>query len=167
MCIFLLVFFCSFYVHESWYNVNIKFLFVKLQVRQPFLHPWSELGRKGQNARWPRWHIVSSPIRLSASDHGSKNRGGSTSVRGRVLSPHISSGRRWLSCRQPACRLPRQLRDGTDRQTNGEKDGRVALFQNAPQGGCIMTASALEENTWWTDRQRETEQASVKNGDEN
>jgi len=33
----------------------------------------------------------------------SKNRGGSTSVRGRVRSPHISGGRRWLSCRQPAC----------------------------------------------------------------
>ena len=33
----------------------------------------------------------------------SKNRGGSTSVRGRVRSPHISAGRRWLSCRQPAC----------------------------------------------------------------
>ena len=33
----------------------------------------------------------------------SKNRGGSTSVRGQVRSPHISGGRRWLSCRQPAC----------------------------------------------------------------
>jgi len=33
----------------------------------------------------------------------SKNRGGSTSVCGRVRSPHISGGRRWLSCRQPAC----------------------------------------------------------------
>jgi len=32
-----------------------------------------------------------------------KNRGGSTSVRGRVRSPHISGGRRWLRCRQPAC----------------------------------------------------------------
>ena len=29
----------------------------------------------------------------------SKNRGESTSVRGRVRSPHISGGRRWLSCR--------------------------------------------------------------------
>ena len=26
-----------------------------------------------------------------------------TSVHGRVLSPHISGGRRWLSCRQPVC----------------------------------------------------------------
>ena len=34
---------------------------------------------------------------------GGKNRGGSTSVRKRVRSPHISGGRRWLSCRQPAC----------------------------------------------------------------
>ena len=32
----------------------------------------------------------------------SKNRGGSMSVRGRVRSSHISGGRRWLSCRQPA-----------------------------------------------------------------
>jgi len=29
--------------------------------------------------------------------------GGSTSVRGRVRSPRISGGRRWLSCRQPPC----------------------------------------------------------------
>jgi len=56
----------------------------------------------------------------------SKNRGGSTSVRGRVRSPHISGGRRWLRCRQPACLQPRQLRHGTD--------GRIALFQNAPLG---------------------------------
>jgi len=34
---------------------------------------------------------------------GGKNRGGSTSVRGPVRSPHISGGRRWLSCRQPVC----------------------------------------------------------------
>jgi len=34
---------------------------------------------------------------------GSSTRGGSTSVRGRVRSPHVSGGRRWLSCRQPAC----------------------------------------------------------------
>ena len=35
----------------------------------------------------------------------SKNRGRSTrtSVRGPVRSPHISGGRRWLSCRRPAC----------------------------------------------------------------
>ena len=50
-----------------------------------------------------RWHIVSPPIRPSASVRVSKNRGGSTSVRGRVRSPRISGGRRWLSCRQPPC----------------------------------------------------------------
>ena len=54
----------------------------------------------------------------------SKNRGGSTSVRGRVRSPRISGGRRWLSCRQPAFLQPRQLRHGTDR--------RIALFQKCP-----------------------------------
>jgi len=34
-----------------------------------------------------------------------KNRGGftCTSLHGRVRSPHISGGRRWLCCRQPAC----------------------------------------------------------------
>ena len=42
-------------------------------------------------------------VKPSASVHGSQNRGGSTPVRGRVRSPHISGGRRWLSCRQPAC----------------------------------------------------------------
>ena len=41
---------------------------------------------------------------------GSSTRGGSTSVRGRVRSPHISGGRRWLSYRQPACLQPRQMR---------------------------------------------------------
>jgi len=50
-----------------------------------------------------RRHIVSPPIRPSVSVHGSKNRCGSTSVRGPIRSPHISDGRRWLSCRQPAC----------------------------------------------------------------
>ena len=33
--------------------------------------------------------------------------------------PHISGGRRWLSCRQPACLLPRQLRRGRDGRTDG------------------------------------------------
>jgi len=35
-----------------------------------------------------------------------------------VRSPHISGGRRWLSCRQPACLYARQLRHGTDRRTD-------------------------------------------------
>ena len=55
---------------------------------------------------------------------GGKNRGGYTSVRGRVRSPHILGGRRWLSCRQPACLQPRQLRHKTD--------GRIAVSFNAP-----------------------------------
>ena len=57
-----------------------------------------------------RWHVVSPPI---------KNRGGSMSVCRWVRSLHISGGQRWLSCRQPACLQPRQLRHGTDRQTDG------------------------------------------------
>ena len=56
----------------------------------------------------------------------SENRGGSTSVRGRVCSPHISGGRRWLSCRRPACSLGSCAMEQTD--------GRIALFQNAPLG---------------------------------
>jgi len=50
---------------------------------------------------------------------GGKNRGGSTPVRGRVRSPHISGGRRRLSCRQPArlgsCAI-------------GQTDGWIALI---------------------------------------
>jgi len=69
---------------------------------------------------------------------GSSTRGGSTSVRGRVRSPHTSGGRRWLSCRQPACpkqlcaavRLG-QLRHGTDRRT----DGRIAVSLSVPLYG--------------------------------
>jgi len=61
----------------------------------------------------------------------SNNRGGSTSVRGRVRSPHISGGRRWLSCRQPACIQPRQLRNRTGRWTERQTDG-IAPFQNVP-----------------------------------
>ena len=61
---------------------------------------------------------------------GSSIRGGSTSVRGRVRSLHITGGRRCLSCRQPACVEPTaaarlgQLRHGTD--------GRIAVSFNAP-----------------------------------
>ena len=67
---------------------------------------------------------------------GSSIRGGSTSVRGRVRSLHITRGRRWLSCRQPACVEPTaaarlgQLRHGTD--------GRIAVSFNAPYGGSII-----------------------------
>ena len=55
----------------------------------------------------------------------SENRGGSTSVRGRVRSPRISVGRRWLGCRQPACRQPRQLRYGTDGRTDRRTDRAI------------------------------------------
>ena len=37
-------------------------------------------------------------------------------IYGRLRCPHISDGRRWRSCRQPACLWPRQLRHGTDRR---------------------------------------------------
>jgi len=70
-----------------------------------------------------RWHILSPPIRPSASVHGSKYRSGSTSVRGRVRSQHNSGGRQWLSCRQPACLYVRQLRHWTDRRTDRQTGG--------------------------------------------
>jgi len=63
------------------------------------------------------------PLRRWQFD-GGKNRGGYTSVRGRVRSPHILGDRRWLSCRQPACLQPRQLRHKTD--------GWIAVSFNAP-----------------------------------
>jgi len=51
-----------------------------------------------------RWQFDGGVSFHRQSGHrGSKNRGGSTSVRGRVRSPHTSGGWRWLSCRQPAC----------------------------------------------------------------
>ena len=61
---------------------------------------------------------------------GSSTCGGSTFVCGRIRSPHISDGRQWLSCRQPAYPQPRaavclwKLCQGTDRQ--------IAVSLNAP-----------------------------------
>ena len=56
-------------------------------------------------------------------------RGGSTSIRGRVRSPHISGGRRWLSCRQLqlTCLYPSSC-------AMVQTDRRIALFQNALLG---------------------------------
>ena len=72
-----------------------------------------------------------------------KNRGGSTSVRVRVCSPHISDGRPWLSCGQPACLQPRQLRHGTGRRTDRETDG---------SGYCKMPSLGrrhIKCSVWW------------------
>jgi len=56
--------------------------------------PYNKVSSRGRRNDMPprRWQF-----------DGGKNRGGSTSVRGRVRSAHISGGRWWLSCRQPAC----------------------------------------------------------------
>jgi len=49
-----------------------------------------------------------------------------TSVHGRVRSPHISAGRRWLSCRQPACYSLGSCAMGhTDRQTDGSRYSKM------------------------------------------
>jgi len=77
-----------------------------------------------------------------------KTRGGSTSVRGRVYSPHISGGRRWLNCRQPACLLPRQLRRGTDRRTDR------AIPKCPSRAGVITMHSSLRG---FRERERERE----------
>jgi len=71
--------------------------------------------------------IAPGAARRYAPADGSSTRGGSTSVRGRVRSPHISGGRPWLSCRRPACLWPMaaerlgQLQPGTDRRTGGSR----------------------------------------------
>jgi len=58
---------------------------------------------------------------------GSSTRDGSTSVRGRVRSPHISGGRWWL---QPRVAAP------WDRQTDRQTDGsRYRLIPPAPTAG--------------------------------
>ena len=50
----------------------------------------------------------------------------STSVHGRARSPDISGGRRGLSCRQPACLKPRQLRYGTERRTDRRTERAIS-----------------------------------------
>ena len=76
----------------------------------------------------------------------SKNRGGSKSVRGRVRSPHISGGRRWLSCRQAACLQPRQLRHGTDRRTN-----RAIALSAAACGNALLVSVNCSARLFVTD----------------
>ena len=73
-----------------------------------------------------------------------KNRGGSTSVRGRVRSPHISGGRLWLSCRQPACY---SLGSCAIEQTDGRTDGSRYLIMSPWGGGIIKERLQLPN---WT-----------------
>jgi len=54
---------------------------------------------------------------------GSSTRGGSTSVRGRVRSPHVT--------KQQATSVPTAYGSGA----MGQTDGRIALSLNAPYGG--------------------------------
>ena len=68
----------------------------------------------------PRWQF-----------DGGKNRGGSTSIRGRVRSLHISGGRRWPSCNsQRTYNLGSCATVQTDGQTNGKKLRAVAEGPN-------------------------------------
>ena len=61
---------------------------------------------------------------MSPAD-GSSTRGGSTFVRGRVRSPHISGGR-------PAAGSQRAYSLGWDRETDRQTGGRIAVSLNAP-----------------------------------
>ena len=53
--------------------------------------------------------------------------------------PKIAADLRPSADGQPACLQPRQLRNGTDRRKDGQTEGRIALFQNATQGGGIIS----------------------------
>jgi len=66
--------------------------------------------------------------------NGSLTRGGSTSVRGRVRSPHVSGGR-------PAAGSQRAYSLGWDRQT----DRQIAVSLNAPYGGCIISTLKVHD----------------------
>jgi len=79
---------------------------------------------------------------------GSSTCGGSTSVRGRVRSPHISGGGRPAAGSQSADSLgscatqPVCYSLGWDR--------RIAVSLNAPQGGGIITLSKINDlNDFW------------------
>ena len=61
---------------------------------------------------------------------GSSTRGGSTSVRGQVRSPHTSGGR--PACLGSCATQPAFYSPGWDRQTDGQTDRRIAVSLNAP-----------------------------------
>jgi len=60
-------------------------------------------NNNNNNKVWPRRRRDDSPPPRRWQFNGGKNRGGPTSVCGRVRSPHISGGWLRLNCRQPAC----------------------------------------------------------------
>ena len=105
-------------VNRRTMGVNSLLKTATRQSRGCDLYPGPTAPESSTLATWLPSHLQIFYKQRSASVHGSKNCGGSTSVHGRLRSPHISGGRRWLSCRQPACLLPRQLRRGTDRRTD-------------------------------------------------
>jgi len=80
-----------------------------------------------------RWHVVSPPIRPSRIQ---KSRRIYVRPRTGSQSAHLYGGRRWLSCRQPACLQPRQAAAPWDRQKGGQTDrqteGWIAVSFNAP-----------------------------------
>ena len=70
--------------------------------QQTLTAPWLQPLSNGEHRRGKQ---VIAPVaaRRYAPADGSSTRGGSTSVCGRVCTPHTSGGWQWLSCRQPAC----------------------------------------------------------------
>jgi len=75
----------------------------QLAVRTVQLHTDTQSACLGSCAMGQTDGRIARAARRYAPADSSSARGESTSVRGRVRSLHICGGRRWLSCRQPAC----------------------------------------------------------------
>jgi len=104
--------------------------------RIPPIHHWSRCNTLRQ--------VIDRPAaakRYAPAD-GSSTRGGSTSVRGRVRSPHISAGSQRAYSQAVVPRSQRAIASaGTDRRTDGRTDGsRYRLMP--PNGGGIITRHA-------------------------
>jgi len=78
---------------------------------------------RSQSSRWPSFREVcqvttrGGAARQYAPADGSLIQK-SRRIYVRLYSPYISGGRRWLSCRQPACQQPGQRHHGTDGRTH-------------------------------------------------
>ena len=69
---------------------------------------------------WEHTNSVSLPLNyrtLGGRDH-MPPADGSSIQKSRRIYVRLRAGRQWLSCRQPACLQPRQLRHGTERRTD-------------------------------------------------